>query len=167
MKFDELLGKVNKARRKELVKFLYKNCSEQGPCIIERIGGNQFTDSRHDKGQIILLVICPSVYHQGVMNVWTIFDTLDNNMQETFDEGFIRCNDLIDTMKDAGAIKKRRIDGAHAGGRPVRTLNDTERQRIDTERAAGKSINSIAKEMGISNRLVMKHCKNISKSNEQ
>ena len=167
MEFDELLDKVNKTRRKELVKFLHENYSEQGTCIIERIGGNELTDSRHDNGQIILLVICRSIYYKDVMNVWSITDTLDNNMQETFSKGFIRCNDLIDMMKAAGGIKKRRIDGAHAGGRPVRTLDDTERQRIDKERAEGKSINSIAKGMGISNRLVMKHCKNISKNNEQ
>ena len=36
MEFDELLDKVNKTRRKELVKFLHENYSEQGTCIMVR-----------------------------------------------------------------------------------------------------------------------------------
>ena len=46
-------------------------------------------------------------------------------------------------------------------GRPKRVLSDSEKAKIDELREQGKGYNAIARELKVSNRLIIKHCQKL------
>ena len=75
------------------------------------------------------------------------------------------CLQIINLLSDYKEIKKRYnpqkqyLVSRERIGRPRRILKEEEKKAIETLRKSGKSINDIAKELRLSNRLVMEYCR--------
>ena len=63
-----------------------------------------------------------------------------------------------ESAQDAAGASGRPFTG-WKGGRPRRVLTEVEKAEVDKARAAGKTIDAIAAEMHISNRVVSAYCK--------
>ena len=88
---------------------------------------------------------------------------LSNNAQITLESN--DCLQIINLLSDYKEIKKRYnpqkqyLVSRERIGRPRRILKEEEKKAIETLRKSGKSINDIAKELRLSNRLVMEYCR--------
>ena len=148
MELDEFLKTINQSKRRELVKFLHEHNREMQ---IERISEKN-QSGRKDHGPLVLLVVSRNIYDGTRWDTWSLTDILEDT--ETLITWYIRAHDFLELVQHTGLVKK------HAGGRPKRTLTESERKQIDKMRHEGLSINAIAVELRAGNRLIMEYCKN-------
>ncbi|WP_303814164.1 hypothetical protein [Selenomonas ruminantium] len=86
-----------------------------------------------------------------------------NNAQITLESN--DCLQIINLLSDYKEIKKQYnpqkqyLVDREKIGRPRRILKEEEKKAIEALRKSGKSINDIAKELRLSNRLVMEYCR--------
>lgn len=143
---DGILTRLNMDKRKKLLGFIDR--AEGAESKIISIGPHTPLTRKDDTGTINLLLMSQNYNHE--MTVYALSDTIDSKGKENFQHGIVSREKLIQFVAP---------EPQNRGGRPKRTLTDQEKKRIDILREQGKGINVIAKELGISNRVIMEYCK--------
>ena len=166
------LAHINKTKRQKLARHL-ANLSEQAQ-IVALQGITAATKPRTDGGgMLILLVRDPrkkryqSVYPVEIViddrTTWEncrsfpLRDPLPAQIAEMLAD-FAPSLFASESAQDAAGASGKPFKG-WKGGRPRRVLSDTEKAQIAAARADGKTIDAIAAEMHISNRVVSAHLK--------
>ena len=108
------------------------------------------TTPREDTGTVILFMITKSKYTERNSDFFVLMDTIDKVGTETFKHSSHRLEQLKDFLG---------IEPPKKGGRPRRILTDEEKERIRELREQGRGYNAIAKELKVSNRIVIECCK--------
>lgn len=167
--YTEFVESLNKSRRKKLVDFVTQ--SRRRECVPERAiqvmplsawfkSDNPAKDRRRDNGEIRAFI----KIKDGV--VFLIFDNLTDGNEDfhktQIDEeiiGFIAAERPAAVMPQI--VKKDGTPFAgFNGGRKRKTLTDEEKARIIAMRKDGKNVNTIARELHISNRVISEFVKN-------
>ena len=161
------MAHINKTKRQKLARHL-SNLSDQAQ-IVALQGITAATKPRTDGGgMLILLVRDPrkkryqSVYPVEIVlderTTWEncrsfpLRDPLPAQIAEMLAD-FAPSLFTSESAQDAAGASGEPFKGWR-GGRPRRVLTDTEKAQIDAARADGKTIDAIAKDMHISNRVV-------------
>ena len=151
---------INKRKRKKLVDHIRKERTDKLPEhkieVMPLYGWDDETAKKRDDGLIRAIVKIKDVVH-------IIYDNLKDGVE---DFRFTIVDD--DIMRFCGAAQQpaapTKKDGTpflgFRGGRKKRGLTDEEKARISEMRDAGRSINTIAKAMHISNRVISEFVKN-------
>lgn len=168
------LGHINKTKRQKLARHL-SNLSDQAQ-IVALQGITATTKPRNDGGgMLILLVRDPRKKRVGYQSVYPVEIVMDERTNwENFRAFPLRdplpaqiAEMLADyapslftseSAQDAPGEPDKPFKGWR-GGRPRRVLTSAEKAQIDAARADGKTIDAIAKDMHISNRVVSAYLK--------
>lgn len=146
---DNILTKINKSKRKKLMSFISDH-DRDGRARLFDASTQYLTTPREDIGTIILFMITKSKYTEGKTDFFVLLDTIDKSGAETFKHSSQRPERIASFLG---------IEPTHKGGRPRRTLTSEEKQKIDALREQGRGYNAIAKELKVSNRLVIEYCR--------
>ena len=146
---DSILTKINKSKRKKLVHFIIDH-DKDGKASLFDVSTHVLTTPRQDIGTVIFFMKSNSIYQVGTANFYVLLDTIDKDGKETFKYSH-HAPEQISNFLGIKPPKK--------GGRPRRTLTDEEKERIRELREQGRGYNAIAKELKVSNRLVIEYCK--------
>ena len=164
--YDEwdVLSKINKSKRKELMAFLKEHQGEEAKIIPAVPRDDIPKDSRKDKGTMAFFFVARNIYHADRMDFFTLVDILDKDKEETFIKLYKQRGDILEFLGQEEAVQaydpqKQYIVDREKVGRPKRILSDLEKSQIQALRSQGKGYNAIAKELKISNRLVISECK--------
>ena len=159
---------INKSRRKKLARWIEDNTIEGGTRYLHLYGWSAKTKKAEDGGMIVLIV---------ANSKYKSFDLLIDNY--TSYEEFRVISPKLWELSDIAELLERYVApslftaknaknaaGASGkpfkgwkGGRPRRVLSADEKAQIAAARADGKTIDAIAAEMHISNRVVSAYCK--------
>lgn len=145
---------VNQSRRKKLLAAMKERDGEDARAFIRWTEHNEPKTNREDKGAVMVQLVCRNRYTPTRFDFWTFVDVIADG-EETLTHFYQR---LADVQEFAVNPKEAYIVPRKKTGRPRRELTAEERGRLDALRQAGLSINAIAKELHISNRLVMGYC---------
>ena len=154
-------GSINQRKRKELVDHIKKERTNKLPEhkieVMPLTGWFEGTKSKSDDGLIRAIVKIKDV-------VLIIYDNLNNGVEEyhqtIIDEDIMRFCGAAQQPTAAPTKKDGTPFAGWNGGRRKRELTDEEKARISEMRDAGRSINTIAKAMHISNRVISEFVKN-------
>ncbi len=146
---DSILTKINKSKRKKLMSFISDHDCDGGARLFDA-STRYLTTPREDTGTVILFMITKSKYTEGETDFFVLMDTIDKAGREIFKHSSHRPEHIGSFLG---------IEPTHKGGRPRRTLTSEEKQKIDALRKQGRGFNAIAKELKVSNRLVIEYCK--------
>ena len=146
---DSILTKINKTKRKKLVSFIIDH-DRDGKGSLYDASTHYLTTPRQDTGTVIIFMLTNSIYQKDTVNFYVLHDTLDKDGRETFKYS----HHAPAQIRDFLGIKPPK-----KGGRPRRILTDEEKERIKELREQGRGYNAIAKELKVSNRLVIEYCK--------
>ena len=164
------LGRINKTKRKKLARHL-SDLSEAAQIVVLQ-GITATTKPRTDGGGMIILLVRDEQKkrYKSVHPVEIILD--ERTIQENCRSFPVRdplpaqiAEMLADfapslfTTENAQDAAGGKPFAGWKGGRPRRVLTSAEKAQIDVARAAGKTIDVIAKDMHISNRVVSAYCK--------
>jgi len=162
---DGVLERLNKAKRKKLMAFLKQHGTEDSRIIP---ASDLPKNNRTDKGTIAVFFVGQNIYYPEYQDFFCLVDTLDKDGKETFMDFYKRQSVIAEllgidqtptaTNEPTYDPRTQYIVERDKVGRPKRTLSDTEKAKIDELRAQGKGYNAIAKELKVSNRLIMRHC---------
>lgn len=164
--------KVNQSRREKLMKFLKEHNFEAQIAAL-----SDFPDKKHhDKGLICLLLVNRNIYHPEKTDFWVLVDNVDLvkdertgklEAKETFRKYWHPKEDIVSFLgcennngNSFDPIKQYVVERDKVG-RPRRLLTDEEKATIRQLREQGMSINKIAQQLRIRNRLVMEFCREI------
>ena len=159
----EVLDKINKSKRKELMAFLREHQGE-GAKIIPAVPRDDIpTNSRKDKGTIAFFFVARNIYDTNRMDFFTLIDTLDADKKETLIKLYKQRSTMLKFLGQEEIVpaydpQKQYVVDREKVGRPKRVLSDSEKAKIDELREQGKGYNAIARELKVSNRLIIKHC---------
>lgn len=168
------LGHINKTKRKKLARHL-SDLSEAAQIVALR-GITATTKPRTDGGGMIILLVRDEQKkrYKGVHPVEIILDERTGQeycrafpvrdplpaqiaeMLADFAPSLFTADD--ESAQDATGAPSKPFTGWR-GGRPRRVLTSDEKAQIDAARAAGKTIDAIAKAMHISNRVISAYVK--------
>ena len=164
------LGHINKTKRAKLARHL-ANLSEQAQIVALR-GITATTKPRNDGGGMLILLLRDENRSRNAYPVEIVMDERTN--WENFRAFPLRdplpaqvAEMLADyapslftseSAQDAAGASGKPFAG-WKGGRPRRVLTSAEKAQIDAARADGKTIDAIAKDMHISNRVVSAYLK--------
>ena len=184
MNADDILKKINQTRRYKLAGYI--NAHTDYEYYILDFKHDALPRSKDKDGQIVLavktknpetvvtdawrIVVDEVTYDDGPHSKATdrhhFFEhkTRVRLLEKVFDAAFPE--DEQKAPEKAESAPEKAFAG-WKGGRPRRTLSDDERAAIIEKRAAGASINKIAAEMHISNRLIASVVKTIKTTNKQ
>ena len=146
---DSILTKINKMKRKKLMSFISDHDRDGGARLFDA-STHYLTTPREDTGTVILFMITKSKYTERNSDFFVLMDTIDKVGTETFKHSSHRPEQLKDFLG---------IEPPKKGGRPRRILTDEEKERIRELREQGRGYNAIAKELKVSNRIVIECCK--------
>lgn len=159
---------INKSRRKKLARWIEDNTIEGGTRYLHLYGWSAKTKKAEDGGMIVLIV-ANSKYKTFaiVIDNYTSYEEF-----RVIDPKPWELSDIAELLERYVApslfAKKNTQDAAGAsdktfkgwkGGRPRRVLSAEEKAAIDAARADGKTIDAIARELHISNRVISAYCK--------
>ena len=164
------LRHINKTKRQKLARHL-ANLSEQAQIVALR-GITAATKPRNDGGGMLILLLRDENWSRSAYPVEIVLD--ERTTRENFRAFSLRdplpaqvAEMLADyapslftseSAQDAPGEPDKPFKGWR-GGRPRRVLTSAEKAQIDAARADGKTIDAIAKDMHISNRVVSAHIK--------
>lgn len=168
------LRHINKTKRQKLARHL-SNLSDQAQ-IVALQGITATTKPRNDGGgMLILLVRDPRKKRVGYQSVYPVEIVMDERTNwENFRAFPLRdplpaqIAEMLADFAPSLFASESAQDTAGAsgkpfagwkGGRPRRVLTSAEKAQIDAARADGKTIDAIAKDMHISNRVVSAYLK--------
>lgn len=152
---------INKRKRKKLVDHIRKERTDKLPEhkieVMPLYGWYEDTTKKRDDGLIRAIVKIKDVVH-------IIYDNLTNGVEDfhytIIDEDIMRFCGAAQQPTAAPTKKDGTPFAGWNGGRRKRELTDEEKARISEMRDAGRSINTIAKAMHISNRVISEFVKN-------
>lgn len=157
--YTSFKASINQTKRKKLVDHIKKERTNKLPEhkieVMPLYGWDEDTTPRRDEGEIRAIVRIQDV-------VFIVFDNLTGGEED------FHCNlideDILDFIGAApqptAPMKKDGTPFAgFNGGRRKRELTDEEQARISEMRKAGHSINAIARELHISNRVISEFVK--------
>lgn len=162
---DGVLERLNKSKRKKLMAFIKQHEGTEEARILPAGSMMDFPqNNRKDDGRTVYIFMLAKENYNGF---YTLVDRFDKN-DETFKHLYKRQSRIAEllgidqtpaaTNEPTYNPKTQYIVERGKVGRPKRTLSDTEKSRIDELRVQGKGYNAIAKELKVSNRLIIKHC---------
>ena len=159
----EVLDRINKSKRKELMAFLREHQGEEAKIIPAVSRDDIPTNSRKDKGTIAFFFVARNIYDANRMDFFTLIDTLDADKKETLIKLYKQRSTMLKFLGQEEAApaydpQKQYVVDREKVGRPKRVLSDSEKAKIDELREQGKGYNAIARELKVSNRLIIKHC---------
>ena len=164
------LAHINKTKRQKLARHL-SHLSDQAQ-IVALQGITAATKPRNDGGGMLILLVRDEQKKRSAYPVEIVFD--DRVNWENFRAFPLRdplpaqIAEMLADYAPSLFTSESAQDGAEAsskpfagwrGGRPRRVLTSAEKAQIAAARADGKTIDAIAAEMHISNRVVSAYCK--------
>ena len=164
------LRHINKTKRQKLARHL-ANLSEQAQIVALR-GITAATKPRNDGGGMLILLLRDENWSRSAYPVEIVLD--ERTTWENFRAFPLRdplpaqIAEMLADYAPSLFTSESAQDGAEAsgkpfagwkGGRPRRVLTSAEKAQIDAARADGKTIDAIAKDMHISNRVVSAYLK--------
>lgn len=162
------LAHINKTKRQKLARHL-SHLSDQAQ-IVALQGITAATKPRNDGGGMLILLVRDEQKKRSAYPVEIVFD--DRVNWENFRAFPLRdplpaqiaemLADYAPSLFAPSATAPQPPEKPFAGwrgGRPRRVLSDEEKAQIAAARADGKTIDAIAAEMHISNRVVSAYCK--------
>ncbi len=159
---------INKSRRKKLARWIEDNTIEGGTRYLHLYGWSAKTKKAEDGGMIVLIV-ANSKYKTFAIVIdnytsYEEFRVIDPKPWELSDiaellERYVAPSLFNKNAQDAAGASEKPPFKGWKGGRPRRVLNDEEKAAIAAARAAGKTIDAIAAEMHISNRVISSYLK--------
>ncbi len=170
---EYIAEKVNQSRREKLMKFLKEHNFEAKLAAL-----SEFPDKKQDdKGLIFLLLINRNIYNPEKTDFWVLVDIVELvkdertgklEAKETFRKYWHYKEDIVEFLGcennngNRFDPKKQYVVNRDKVGRPRRVLTDEEKATIRNLREQGMSINKIAQQLRIKNRLVMEFCRELS-----
>jgi len=160
----DVLSKINKSRRKKLMKFLKEHQGEEAR-IIPAVPRDDIPKSnKEDRGTMAFFFVSRNVYYKDRMDFFTLVDILDADKKETLIKLYKPKGTMLEFLGQEEAVPsydpaKQYVIDREKVGRPRRVLSDSEKLKIRQLRCQGKGYNAIAKEMRISNRRVINECR--------
>lgn len=158
---------INKSRRKKLARWIEDNTIEGGTRYLHLYGWSAKTKKAEDGGMIVLIV-ANSKYKTFdlIIDNYTSYEEFRVISPKPWELSDIA--ELLERYVAPSLFTKNAQDAQDAagkpfagwrGGRPRRVLTDEEKAAIDAARAEGKTIDAIAKNMHVSNRVVAAYLK--------
>jgi hypothetical protein len=175
--YSTFAGSINKSKRSKLVAHIHrertnKRLPEREVEVMPLCGWYEYADPvkerRKDSGEIKAFIRMKDV-------VFMVFDKLEDGAEDfsyiIFDDDLVEfigdslAAAVIETQQPPQILKKDGTPFAgFRGGRKRKELTDEERARIREMRKAGHNVNTIARELHISNRVISEFVK-IDKDN--
>lgn len=152
---------INKKLRSRLAKWVAERKQESGWRFLPLRGWSAKTKKSEDGGMIVL-----AASNRELNTFVIVVDNLSSyETCKIIEPPIWELNDLADMLAPFAppslfpAPQPEKPFAGWKGGRPRRVLTSAEKAQIDAARADGKTIDAIAAEMHISNRVVSAYCK--------